>query len=350
MLKFNKKLIIGIILFLLVLIISAGVYFYLELILPNSASNKQVNFTIESGQTVSQVGKKLQQSGLIKNRFVFQWYVMLRGWERDIKSGEYSIAQNLSIKKVVSLLRMGQVKKEIKIKIIEGWTINDIAEYFDHNNIVAKDKFLAVTTNNAEFIANNLKKYPFLSELLIRNNTQVLPSLEGYLFPDTYAVYIDATTEEIVKKMLDNFQSKLSPDLLAEIEKQGKSLDEVIVLASIIEKEVSTYEDRRLVADVFLKRLKIGMPLQSDATVNYITKKGTTRSSYEDLAVESAYNTYQNKGLPPGPISNPSLSAIKAVIYPLSNDYYYFLTDKDGNVYYGRNGDEHNLNRQKYLN
>ena len=149
--------------------------------------------------------------------------------------------------------------------------------------------------------------------------------------------------------MLDNFDIKLNNEMRAEIEKQGKTIDEVIVLASIVEKEAAKYEDRRMAADIFLKRLKAGMPLQSDATINYITKKGTTRPSYEDLEIQSLYNTYTNKGLPPAPISNPSLSSIQAVIYPIDNDYYYFLTDNDGNIHYGRNMEEHQVNREKYL-
>ncbi|MFH1565436.1 MAG: endolytic transglycosylase MltG [bacterium] len=344
----TKFILIGLVL-LLIIGLSGVFYFYFGLISPNSPSAEKIDFEIKSGQGINEISSDLHEAGLIKDKFIFETYLWARDWEGKIKAGEYRLSKNLSIKDLVNVLKIGLVKNDIDIKIVEGWTIDDIADYLSKNNVAGKDEFLNLANNGAKFISDNLDSYPFLFELLVRNNNYSEISLEGYLFPDTYTIYVDAAPEDIIKKMLDNFDVKLDDEMRVEIEKQGKTIDEVVVLASIVEKEAAKYEDRRMAADVFLKRLKAGMPLQSDATINYITKKGTTRPSYEDLKVDSLYNTYTNKGLPPAPINSPSLSSIQAVIYPISNDYYYFLTDKEGNIYYGRNMEEHQVNRGKYL-
>jgi len=143
-------------------------------------------------------------------------------------------------------------------------------------------------------------------------------------------------------------ENKMSADFLAEINRQKKTVHEILTLASILEKEVSTENDRKIVADIFYKRLEIGMALQADSTVNYASGKSVPRASGKDLETDSPYNTYKYKGLPPGPICNPSLSAIKAAIYPAKNDYWYFLTTPDGKVIYSKTHDEHVKAKAKY--
>lgn len=347
--QFKTKFILLGLLTLLIITLSGIFYFYFGLISPNSQNSQKINFEIEAGQGINQISANLFNAGLIKDRFIFEVYLWIRDWEGKIKAGEYRIAQNLSIKNIVNLLKIGKVKKEIEIKIIEGWTIEEIDDYLFENNILEKNEFFNAAKNAAEFISKNSSNYSFLSDVLLRNNNYTQASLEGYLFPDTYKIYTNSEAEDIIKKMLDNFKEKITDEMKLEIKRQKKTIDEILILASIVEEEVSRYEDRQMVADVFWKRLKIGMPLQSDATINYITKKGTTRPSYKDLDVQSDYNTYKNKGLPPSPIGNPSLASIQSVIYSIKNDYYYFLTDKKGNVYYGRNMEEHQVNRGKYL-
>ena len=185
--------------------------------------------------------------------------------------------------------------------------------------------------------------YPFLNDAPSR------ASLEGYVFPDTYAVSPDKNSRSLVIKMLDNFDTKLSDELRRSIKEQGKTIYDVIVLASVVEREVPDTEDRRVVADIFSRRLSIGMALQSDATINYITDSGRSRSTAGDLAIDSPYNTYKYAGLPPGPIGNPGIDAIQAVIAPKKNDYLYFLTGTDGLVHYAKTFKEHQKNRELYL-
>ena len=175
-------------------------------------------------------------------------------------------------------------------------------------------------------------------------------SLEGYLYPDTYRVYKQTDLEAIVEKMLNNFDAKLTTEMRDEIKKQKKTIFEVLTLASIVEKEMYGYENRRVVAGIFYNRLKVGMPLQSDVTVNYITKKGTTRPSLDDTHIDNPYNTYVNKGLPPGPVCNPSIEAIKAVIYPADTDYMYFLTNEKEQIIFSKTYEEHLRNINKHLN
>jgi UPF0755 protein len=150
--------------------------------------------------------------------------------------------------------------------------------------------------------------------------------------------------------MLDNFDKKLTQDLRDEIARQKKTIFEIVTMASILEKEVQTDEDRAMVADIFWRRLKAGMPLQADSTINYITGKSDSRANLTDIQIDSPYNTYKYPGLPVGPIGNPGLSAIKAAIYPKANGYWYFLTTDDGKVIYAKSFDEHKANKAKYLN
>jgi UPF0755 protein len=187
------------------------------------------------------------------------------------------------------------------------------------------------------------EEFPFLAE------KPAHVSLEGFLFPDTYRLYREAGPEDIVRTMLRNFDRKIDAELRAKIEASGRSFYEIVTMASIVEREVRTDESRRRVADIFWRRYDIGMALQADSTVNYVTGKSLAAVSFEDTKVDSRYNTYKYPGLPPGPIGNPGLAAIRATVDPLPNDAWYFLTDAEGNVHYGRNLDEHNRNKARYL-
>jgi UPF0755 protein len=226
---------------------------------------------------------------------------------------------------------------ERTITIIEGWRIQDIAASLDKSGVVSADDFIS-----AAKIDNWRDQYGFLSDPKIK-------SLEGYLFPDTYRIFTDASSSDIIEKMLDNFDHKVTPEMRAQLAAKQRSLHDMVILASIIEREALYDEDRAMIADIFLKRLEAGIGLQSDATINYITGKKTVRPTFDDLKVNSLYNTYKYRGLPPGPISNPGLASLQAAIYPRANDYYYFLTDSDGRAHFGRTFAEHQQNIVKYL-
>ncbi|MCX6786073.1 MAG: endolytic transglycosylase MltG [Candidatus Komeilibacteria bacterium] len=229
---------------------------------------------------------------------------------------------------------------ETCLRLIEGWNNKEIAKYLAENSSIKAEDFLNLTGKD---LSQFTSTYDFLAD------KPVTADLEGYLFPDTYRVFKSATTLEIVKKMLDNFNNKLTPALRAEIKNRQQSIFETITLASIIEKEVRNPEDMKMVADIFYKRLSAGIALQSDATINYITGKGLVQPIAKDLAIDSPYNTYKYKGLTPTPIANPGINAITAAVYPKSNPYYYFLTAPDGQVIYSKTYAEHIANKKKYL-
>lgn len=280
-----------------------------------------VPFTISEGEGVNIISRNLYAKGLIRSKFVFETYVWLLRSERKIIAGDYEFDRGHD--DIISLsnkLFRGPEPRDRFITIIEGWDRRKIAHYLEKEGFVSSTEFLEKTKD-----------------------------LEGYLFPDTYRVFSDATEEEIIGKMLDNFHKKVDEKLIQEIKDQGKTIEQILIVASIVEAEVRTEEDRKNVADIFWKRLKADMPLQSDATINFLTRSGRDRSTLADLEIESPYNTYKYAGLPPGPINSPSLESILAVIFPLKNSYYYFLTDAEGKVYYARSFEEHNLNRSKYL-
>jgi UPF0755 protein len=315
----------------------------------NNLENK--NFTINPGEGVNEISRALFKDGFIKNKLIFETYVWLKGLEGKFQAGEHNIAPKMNFWEIVKALTSGTDVKEREIKIIEGWSNEEIAEYLEKEGIVSKKIFLEEAENYKD-----LPTYNFLSDMPRGS------SLEGYLFPDTYRIYTDVPGNEdkenaertlarhVIKKMLDNFGNKVSQSARDDIKKQGKTLFEILTMASIVENEVASEEDRKMVADIFWRRLSIGMPLQSDATINYITKKNATQPSLDDLEVDSAYNTYKNSGLPKGPIGNPGIDAILATVYPKENNFWYFLTTKDGETIYSKDFEEHKQNKARYLN
>lgn len=326
---------------LIILMIAIGVFWYFyNLNTPISSDNQARSFAVAKGWGSTKISQELEKTGLIRNALVFQFYVWTNGISSRLLDGDYFLAPNLNIPRIAGILSHGAGNtKEITLTVIEGWNNKDYAKYLSDQGIASSQDFFALIEKKADWWDN----YDFL--VVKPKNLD----LEGYLFPDTYRVYRDATTQDIVQKMLNNFGNKLTPALRQEIIRQGKSINDIVTLASILEKEVSTDSDRKLVADVFYKRLEKGMPLQADSTVNYASGKSVTQSSAADLKIDSPYNTYKYKGLPPGPICNPSLSAILAAIYPTANPYWYFLTTPDGKVIYSKTHDEHVAAKAKYL-
>jgi len=247
------------------------------------------------------------------------------------------------------------VRQEINVTIIEGWRIADLASYLENKGLVKSHVFLKSVQN---FDAS---KYSLLA------SRPAKASLEGYVFPDTYRLFKpENTTDEsfgadLVKKALDNLELKFTPQMVAQAKTYNLSLHQIITLASIIEKETGrnavTDEqktaldlERKNVASIFYNRLKIGMALESDATINYATGGNNPTPTQDDLGVNSPYNTYKNRGLPPGPICNPSLSSILAALYPAKTDYYFFLHKQpSGEPVFSKTFEEHVKNKFKYL-
>lgn len=326
---------------ILLIIIFIGFWSWFSYQINIKASNNTANviFIIKEGEGVNEISQNLFSKGIIKNKFAFETFVWFWGKEDDLIASRHNLNKNLSIRQLTKIITNIPARQEIDVTIIEGWNTDQIADYLEAEGIFSSQEFLAYVSSVNSELKN---EYSFLENFTDK-------TLEGYLFPDTYRIYYDAEIEDLVKKTLNNLESKLTNDLLDEIARQGKSLDEVIILASIVEKEVATDEDRRIVAGIFNKRLRDYYPLQSDATVNYVTGKGMVQPTFADTEIDNPYNTYQNIGLPPGAISNPGLSSIEAVIYPNSTPYYFFLTTPEGEVIYSSSYSEHLNNKSKYL-
>jgi UPF0755 protein len=332
-----KKIIIGTVtLFVICSLPAIYLAYNINQFCQNLTSTKE--FILAKGDGVNQIGQKLKDEGFLCNRLVFEIYVWLTSKEAQFKAGTHYLPKDASPRQLVNLLTSGQsLTQELTIQTLEGWTIKEIADYLAGRGIVKKENFLEATK-----LSNNYQ-FDFLFEITSQEN------LEGYLFPDTYRVYQTATIQDIVKKMVTNFNQKLNNELRVEIKKQNKSISQIITMASILEEEARTDEDRVMISDIFWRRLKERIGIEADSTVNYITGKKTAAISYEDAQIDNPYNTYKYRGLPPGPICNPGLSSIKAAIYPKANDYWYFLSTKDGQIIYSQNLKEHNLNKAKYL-
>ena len=339
----NKKYLIisACFLFLAVLLLSSYFYFNHRIDSPASPDSTEKTFLIPKGKGANWIAENLEKEGLILDDFYFKIYVFLKKSRKRLQAGEYLLRPNMTIREIADFLVQGKAtSREVELTIPEGFKTADIEKRLIEKGLVREGQFMELVVNVNQELVNH---YDFLKDKPVRS------SLEGYCFPDTYKIFKDVPIQNILEKMLDNFDRQLSDNLREEIRKQNKTIYEVITLASIVQNEVGSIEDMRKVAGIFLNRLKIGQALQSDATINFITEKNLRQPTLEDTRVNSSYNTYLYPGLPPGPISNPGLEAIKAVIFPEKTDYFYFLNPLDGSTIFSKTLEEHNTNRAEYL-
>lgn len=341
----------GIIIFGAIITAILGGYFVNQFYFISPNDEVTEYFTIEPGENVSDIAKHLEEQKFISNSFVFRLYAKWTATDRDFQTGVFELRPGMSMAALATALTSPDVGVT-RVTIIEGWTLRDIAFLFENKGMMQAEEIFEQAGLQAVDYAplsmiNPANKWKEQFDFLEDNPQNV--SLDGYLFPDTYYFFTDVSAEEVVERMLRNFDNKLKPEWREEIERQGKTIFEIVTMASIIEKEMYGLEARKMVSDIFWKRLEIGMALQSDASVNYVTGKKTTRPTIEDTQVDSFYNTYKYPGLPLGPISNPGAEAIEAAIYPTPNDYFFFLTTPEGEIIYSKNHDEHVANKQKYL-
>ncbi len=327
----------------LLFIIISGLIYWHWLNSPVNTIPGEVTFVISKGQSVKQIADNLYQAGLIKSKLFFR-YVIWRA-KANLKAGEYALNQKMTTRQIASTIINGETLNEEKIiRLIEGWRISDINEYLIKNKIISDNSFSALSKAQIVKWEFNFAKPEFL------NDAPASATLEGYLFPDTYRIYNDAGSEEIIAKILDNFNHKLTGEMRQEIKKNNKSIFEIITMASLVEKEARTPADMKIVAGIFWDRIKNKIPLQSDATLSYILNDNQPSHSLAETKIDSPYNTYKYLDLPPSPICNPGLNAITAAVYPIYTDYNYFLSKPDtGETVFSKTLEEHNRNKAKYL-
>lgn len=324
------------------LFIGAFLLWYDIYLPPKPGSDVIVEFTVEKGESAKEISIKLEEKGLIKNAFIFRCYALIKGFSGKLQSGWYELSPAMNMPKISKKIAFGDVAKE-KITTIEGWNLKEIADYFEEKKICDPEEFLTIA------------KKDFNSEFAFLKDKPKNLNLEGYLFPDTYYIKKQRTenkkqeAEDIVRQMLANFDKKLNSELREVIVRQNKSIFEIITMASLIEKEVRTPEDKKIVSGILWKRLKAGKPLESCATIAYILGVNKWRYSFDDTRLPSPYNTYLNSGLPLGPISNPGLDSILAAIYPEKSDFWFYLSTPEGKTIFSKTLGEHNVAKAKYL-
>ncbi len=277
-----------------------------------------VEIAINDDATIDEVAKILKEKNVISNTFIFKIESILKGTDYNFTGGVYVVNTSMNSNELNTALRHNDLlSKDVKITINEGFTVKDIAEYLENKEIVTAEEFLN-ECNTGEF------SYNFLNNIPQRENR-----LEGYLFPDTYLISENADSREIINKMLTRFDEIYSEEYKERAEELGLTLDEVITMASIIEKEIRVPEERAKASAVIYNRLNQNMKLQMCSTVIYVLDKRKDRLLDADLQVQSPYNTYLNEGLPLGPISNPGKACIEAALYPNDDDFLYFVVKNE---------------------
>lgn len=329
------------IIFAMIIIIAiVGGFFYVRAQIYFSHGDKSQNiiFEIKKGEGNAQIAANLKENGIISQKLYFLAYLKTQGLLNKIYPGEYLLNSDMTIPEIAVVITDSKKVFE-RVLFKEGWIAMQMAEELKLHGFDG-DAFLAIVNNPAKGLVDQFS---------VLADKPEIATLEGYLFPDTYYFSKESTPEVIVKKILNNTEIKIDSGLRAEIKKQQKTIFDVITMASIVEREVSSEEDRVIVGGLFWNRLRIGQALQSDATLSYIFNDNRGAHNLTQTKVDSPYNTYANRGLPIGPVSNPGLSAIKATIYPKDSPYNYFLNDPEtGQTIFSKTFEEHVENKFKH--
>ena len=341
----------GLILLLLLVVSLGGVLFYNSQLKPVSSQSEEVSFTIDQGESFNHVLSRLHEEQIIRSDWASKISIKLAKLT-NIKAGTYTLDKSWEVQKIFELMNdsRGAQVNDTRLTFIEGDWAKHIAEKIGESTQCSKEEMLALW-NDEEYVRSLMPDYPFLTEEIFNQNSRIL--LEGYLFPETYNFFVDADSDQITRKILDQ-TLKVYEEFKDEFENSELSIHELFTLASIVQYEAGRPEDMKMVSSVFYNRMELGMKLQSSVTVCYAIDK---EKDDDWMACEvnpdydSPYNTYRVYGLPPGPILNPGKEAILAVLEPAVSDYLYFMADVkgDGTVYYAKTYAEHQANVNRYL-
>ena len=307
-------------------------------------SQQEIGFTVESGQSLSSVANRLEEAGLIRNHTVFKYYCDFAGMGQKIQVGSYVLKPSMTMSEIADQLTRGDGNPIVRnITMIPGWTLEDFAADMVNRGVL---------TDSAEFLelcrtGEKFSDYYYIADVLASNNVnQRRYVLEGYLSANTYEVYVTATAEDIIRRLLSQTERAFPADYQERAEELGYTMDQMLTLASLIEKEAKN-ADFTKVSAVFHNRLKEGMRLQSDVTIHYLTGVRKMNLTNSDMDINSLYNTYKITGLPLGPICSPSQAAITAALYPdetyIAEKYLYFCAKdpESGELHFSRTLQEH---------
>jgi UPF0755 protein len=300
-------------------------HYYINLFMPSGEGTVPVLIEFEQGAGFRQITNSLNEKGLIKDKTAFLLLARLRGSTKSAQAGEYEFSASMSPATILQKLEKGLVVRH-PVTIPEGYNIRDIADLLERNRLCKKERFQAKASDKT-----------FLISLGIDALTA-----EGFLFPDTYYIYKGEPEGAIIVSMVSRFREVFTDDMKKRTMAVGLSINDLLTLASVVEKETGQASERPRIARVFLNRLKKGIRLQSDPTVIYGIKDFNGNLTKKDLLTETPYNTYRKRGLPAGPIANPGLDSIKAVLYPEDGPYLYFVSKNGGTHYFSKTLSEHN--------
>lgn len=333
-----------------VLLINGGKWAYeqaYDVMLRTPSANeevKNVSVNIPAGSSTEAIAEILNDNGLIDSTLYFRIIARLNGYDSAFQYGDYTFSTAQSEEDMMEILMTEGAKRETKtFTIVEGLTLSEVAESLASQGMCTEKEFF-----NA--LDNTNWGYKFLQDIPTSSERKI--KYQGYLAPNTYQVYTDATPVDIIATMFDEMNKIWTDDYYEKAASMGMSVDEIITIASIIEKEVVSPAEQSVVSGVIYNRLNIEMPLQMCSTVMYVLEVPRDRLYYADLEIESPYNTYRNPGLPIGPIANPGSAAIKAALYPEDNDYIYFVLKDDGSQthVFSKNLQDHNRAKTQYKN
>jgi UPF0755 protein len=297
---------------------------------------------VESGDTTSKISEKLRKSGVIKYSKVFEFIAKTEGMDKKMQVGSFSFEKGESYSSIFEAMQQVQdYRDSVRVTIPEGYEVNKIIDTLVEKGVGKKERYMQI-----------ISTWDFGYDYIPAANTK--NRLEGFLYPDTYDFFLDEVEENVIKKFIDNFDAKIKEaDIKNKAEKIGMTLKDAVTLASIIEMEGQQAEELPMISSVFHNRMKISMNLQSCATVNYILPVADRKwiLTYDDMAIDNPYNTYKYSGLPPTPISNPGIVALKAAVEPAESEYLYFVAKGDGTGThaFSKTLEEHEANAKKYL-
>jgi UPF0755 protein len=319
------------------LFLSLAFIYWSALLSPIHDDNEflEISIDVPKNSSCSTISEIIYNAGLVRGPKLISGYARLHGIDQNFKPGRYLFKTNQSIPEIVASLVKGP-EAYVVFTVPEGFNLEQLTGLLVQKGLVNEDKFKAALDNAKNY------NYPF-----IKNIPKGI-GLEGYLFPDTYYVGYETTEEQIVAMMLDKFQSVLEDmNYVKKAEEANLTLHQAVIIASLVEGEAAVEEERPLIAGVIFNRLRLDMPLQIDATVKYALGGNRDKIYYKDLEVESPYNTYRIKGLPPGPINLPGRASLEAAVNPAKTDYLYYVAKKDGSHAFATTLQEHNNNIEK---
>lgn len=352
--KLVNRIVSVIVLLVVIAIVSFSFYVYRHIttsLMPYNAKDEEIVFVeIPIGSSNKAIGKILEENKIIKDGIVFNFYTKFNNLS-GFQAGRYQFSPSMSLDQIGEILKTGGLaadQADARVTIPEGYDVTQIAETVAAATSFSQEEFIQLMENK-DYFATLEKQYPaLLTDVAQVPNVRY--ALEGYLFPATYDYFEGMTLEDFVTQMVAKTGEVLT-NYYAKIEESNWNVHEVLTLASLVEKEGVTEEDRRMIAQVFFNRLATDMPLQSDISILYALGVHKELVTYEDTAVDSPYNLYVNKGFGPGPFNSPGEMAIQAVLAPAANEYYYFVADlATGQVYFSKTLEEHNLLVEQYVN